>query len=262
MSFIQRRILWIVSGPPIWNTDFSTVPAALAWLTAPAHWAEAGRSLAEDARESWRAYAPRRGDRGGAPHAAPAHEATARGTGPRRRPGDVLPHGADLARPRADDPARATGPAAPALARMATHGAARRRGVHGGARREACTQQPCSSRWSSSRGRSCAPPDSARSTSAGPPSAPSARAGLTVVLVLLPLSAGVTVMLNMQTVGDWQPAAERLAFLAALGSLALGGHLAARAGQGELSWRGPRRAHRSGRHPGPPSGSSRSSATS
>ncbi|MFT5050971.1 MAG: potassium efflux system protein [Chlamydiales bacterium] len=55
-AFIEKRLLWSISSPPLWATDFTPAAAALSWLVAPDNWRGALDTLKRDARASWISY--------------------------------------------------------------------------------------------------------------------------------------------------------------------------------------------------------------
>ncbi|MCA8979634.1 MAG: mechanosensitive ion channel [Planctomycetes bacterium] len=46
--FINERILWIRSSPPLWKTDFNHLPDAAAWIVGPENWIAAVTAIEED----------------------------------------------------------------------------------------------------------------------------------------------------------------------------------------------------------------------
>jgi potassium-dependent mechanosensitive channel len=50
--FINERILWIRSSPPLWKTDFLKVPDALAWIVSPDNWSATASAIRRDIASS------------------------------------------------------------------------------------------------------------------------------------------------------------------------------------------------------------------
>jgi len=50
--FINERILWIRSSPPLWRTNFRNAPDAVAWLVSPDNWLAATSAIRYDISES------------------------------------------------------------------------------------------------------------------------------------------------------------------------------------------------------------------
>jgi len=50
--FINERILWIRSSPPLWRTNFRNAPDAVAWLVSPDNWLAATSAIKHDIGES------------------------------------------------------------------------------------------------------------------------------------------------------------------------------------------------------------------